>query len=64
MWFREPVDGVKPVVTLSPALKGTLIFAAVAIIVLGVFPGELLDAAENSARGLMQVPAAMVDATR
>ncbi|HEX6694058.1 MAG TPA: NADH-quinone oxidoreductase subunit N [Longimicrobiales bacterium] len=64
MWFREPEGGALPEVTLSPALRATLVFAAIAVIVLGIFPGQLLDAAQQSAQGLMQVPAALVDAAR
>ena len=64
MWFRDPDGGVLPEVTLSPALKATLVFAAIAVIALGIFPGELLEAAQRSAEGLMQVPAALVSAGR
>jgi NADH-quinone oxidoreductase subunit N len=64
MWFREPEAGVLPEVTLSPALRATLVVAAIAVIVLGIFPGQLLDAAQQSAQGLMQVPAAVINAAR
>jgi NADH-quinone oxidoreductase subunit N len=62
MWFREPdADGRSPV-TLTPALKIALVITAVGVIALGVLPGQLLDAAQNSAAGLMQAPATTASA--
>jgi NADH-quinone oxidoreductase subunit N len=60
MWFREPdADGRTPV-TLTPALKAALVFAAAAIVFLGVFPGPVLDAADRSAGDLLKDNATMV----
>jgi NADH-quinone oxidoreductase subunit N len=55
MWFREPVagasQGAEPI-ALNGTLKFALIVAAVLIVVIGVLPNELLDAAEKSAASL------------
>jgi formate hydrogenlyase subunit 3/multisubunit Na+/H+ antiporter MnhD subunit len=36
-----------------------LVFAAVGVLVLGVFPGPLLELAERSAASLLQIPAGL-----
>jgi NADH:ubiquinone oxidoreductase subunit 2 (subunit N) len=59
MWFREP-NGEPVAVTLSPGTKVTLAVAVIGVLLLGIFPGVLLDAAERSAAGLMQVPLSLV----
>ncbi len=55
MWFREPVagasQGAEPI-ALNGTLKFALIVAAILIVVIGVLPNELLDAAEKSAASL------------
>ena len=59
MWFREP-NG-EPV--LEPLAGGTRVMLAIAVtgvMVLGVFPGVLLDAAERSAAALLQVPMSLI----
>lgn len=54
MWFREPgpaaVD-TDPIV-VSGSMKAALVLAAVLIVLLGILPNELLDAAERSAASL------------
>ena len=53
MWFREPGprDPDYPIV-VSGTMKAALVIAAVLIVVLGVLPNELLEAAERSAAAL------------
>lgn len=54
MWFREPIaaaEGSEPIV-LNGAMKFALVGAAILIVVLGVLPNVLLDAAEKSAASL------------
>jgi NADH-quinone oxidoreductase subunit N len=65
MWFREPEEGrgAEPL-SLAPALTVALVVAAVGTLVLGVFPGMLLEAAERSAAGLMQVPVSLIGLDR
>lgn len=61
MWFREPEQGrtAEPR-ALAPAMVVALVVATVGTIVLGVFPNMLLEAAERSAAGLMQVPVSLI----
>jgi NADH-quinone oxidoreductase subunit N len=59
MWFRDPVEGVDAPVALAPAMTVALIFAAVGVVLLGVVPGPLLGFAEQSAAGLLRVPAGL-----
>jgi NADH-quinone oxidoreductase subunit N len=56
MWFRDP-DEAAPgqTVSLAPAMTVALVITAVATVLLGVFPGVLLDAAQRSAATLVQV---------
>lgn len=66
MWFREPDakrDDGEPIV-LTRSMTAALAFSAVGVVVLGVFPGELLDLAERSAAALLQVPATMLGSGR
>jgi NADH-quinone oxidoreductase subunit N len=58
MWFRESgagvgegADVVEPI-ALSGQMKAALVISAVLIVLLGVLPNELLDAAEKSAASL------------
>ncbi len=55
MWFREP-DGEPMQVTVPPGARVAIGLAVVGVLVLGIFPGVLLDAAERSAAALMHVP--------
>jgi NADH-quinone oxidoreductase subunit N len=57
MWFREPDAGGRATPMVTPALKVALVITAVGVILLGVVPGQLLDAAQDSAAGLMAAPA-------
>ncbi len=53
MWFREPErTDAHGDVLVSPGLRLALVGAAVAVLLLGVFPGALLDLAERSAAAL------------
>jgi NADH-quinone oxidoreductase subunit N len=64
MWFRDPVeadDATEPV-ALAPAMTIALVIAAVGTIVLGVLPHYVLEWAEVSAAGLLQLPAGLVGA--
>src|SRR5688572_8907816 len=66
MWFRDPVetdDATEPV-ALAPAMTIALVIAAVGTIVLGVLPHYVLAWAEDSAAGLLQLPAGLVGAGR
>ena len=56
MWFREP-NGEPAGVTISGGTRFAIGLAVVGVLLLGIFPGFLLDAAERSASALMQVPA-------
>ena len=40
-------------------MKVALVLAAVGVIYLGVLPGPLLELAENSAAGLLRIPAGL-----
>jgi NADH-quinone oxidoreductase subunit N len=59
MWFRDPVEGSEPIV-LTPGMTTALVFSAAGVVLLGVFPGALLDLAERSAAGLLQLPTALL----
>jgi NADH-quinone oxidoreductase subunit N len=61
MWFREPVEGRTTAGTsLAPAMTVALVIMAVGTVLLGVFPGVLLDIAERSAAGMLQVPGTLI----
>jgi NADH-quinone oxidoreductase subunit N len=54
MWFREPgpaAANAEPIV-VTGSMKTALVLAALLIVLLGVLPNELLDAAEQSAASL------------
>jgi NADH-quinone oxidoreductase subunit N len=58
MWFREPVaGGTDAIIVVPPGMKVALGVAAVGVVLLGIFPGQLLELAERSAATLMQQPA-------
>jgi NADH-quinone oxidoreductase subunit N len=59
MWFRDPEADVS-LPELSTGMRIGLAAAAIAIVVLGVFPGGLLEYAERSAATLFRVPGASV----
>ena len=57
MWFREtPADAGDATFHLTTGVKAALIIAAAGIIITGVIPGALLDAAQHSAASLIQTP--------
>jgi NADH-quinone oxidoreductase subunit N len=61
MWFRDPVQGrTSEPAALAPAMMIALIIAAAGTIALGIFPGVLLEAAERSAAGLLQIPVSLI----
>jgi NADH-quinone oxidoreductase subunit N len=60
MYLRKETTGSEPV--MSPALQVTLALAVAATLILGVYPRQLFDAAEASARAI--VPAAFSTAAR
>jgi NADH-quinone oxidoreductase subunit N len=55
MWFRE-ADGPAVGMPVSRAAGAVLVVAAVAVILIGVFPAAILDAAQSSAVALLRVP--------
>ncbi len=57
MWFREAPDpdshgGIR----LAPGVGTALAISAAGVLLLGIFPGELLEVAERSATALTQLP--------
>jgi NADH-quinone oxidoreductase subunit N len=61
MWFREPVAGrTSEPLALAPAMTVALVIAAAGTVLLGVFPGVLLEVAERSAAGMLQVPVSLL----
>jgi NADH-quinone oxidoreductase subunit N len=54
MWFREPTPGtaVAEGITVNGTMKAALVLSAVLIVLLGVLPNQLLDAAARSAASL------------
>ncbi|MGH7507732.1 MAG: NADH-quinone oxidoreductase subunit N, partial [Longimicrobiales bacterium] len=58
MWFRDPVveEAGEPIV-VPTGMRWALGISAVAVVLLGIFPGQLLDLAERSAATLLQMPA-------
>jgi len=59
MWFRDPPEAEAGAPGPAPGLRAALVAASVAIVALGVFPGELLELAERSAAALAGAPAAL-----
>jgi NADH-quinone oxidoreductase subunit N len=59
MWFRD-ATAEGEAITVAPGLTAALTFAAIAIVVLGVFPGQLIELAERSAAGLLSVPSSVL----
>ncbi|MBI4409170.1 MAG: NADH-quinone oxidoreductase subunit N [Gemmatimonadetes bacterium] len=63
MWFREaPTPEAAAGVVASPSLRFALVMAAALVILLGVFPGQLLELAERSAAALAQAPSPFLGA--
>jgi NADH-quinone oxidoreductase subunit N len=60
MWFRDPDETrTSEPAALAPAMTVALLIAAVGTVLLGIFPGVLLELAERSAAGLMQGPVSL-----
>ncbi|MGB7760122.1 MAG: NADH-quinone oxidoreductase subunit N [Bryobacteraceae bacterium] len=49
MYFRDPADVTSPVEPLTPAMSAALLLPAIGTLVLGIFPGWVLDFAGRSA---------------
>ena len=57
MWFREADQAVADrEITVSPGLRVALVAAAVAVLLLGIFPAQILELAQSSAVALMEIP--------
>ena len=57
MWFREADETVADrEITVSPGLRVALVAAAVAVLLLGIFPAQILELAQQSAVALMEIP--------
>jgi len=57
MWFQEPDAAVADrQITVSPGLRVALVVAAVAVLLLGIFPAQILEVAQHSATALLEVP--------
>jgi hypothetical protein len=54
MWFGDPVaaDANAEPITINGTMKVALVVAAVLVVLIGVLPNELLEAAERSAATL------------
>ncbi|CAN5776612.1 NADH-quinone oxidoreductase subunit N [soil metagenome] len=59
MWFRDPDGQTAQPAALAPGMTVALIAAAVGTVLLGVFPGVLIEIAERSAAGLLQLPSGL-----
>ncbi len=53
MWFRDPAEGGEPI-AVPASMKLMLAGSALVVVLLGIFPGLLLEIAERSAATLMQ----------
>ncbi len=64
MWFRDPTTSAESDrITLAPGMKVALAIAATGVVLLGVFPGQLIDLAERSAAGLLEAPTSFLGLT-
>lgn len=59
MWFRDADAQTAQPAALAPGMTVALIAAAVGTVLLGVFPGVLLEVAERSAADLLQLPSGL-----
>jgi NADH-quinone oxidoreductase subunit N len=65
MWFREPVEAESYAgIETTGAMKFALVLAAAGIVLLGIFPGRMLTAAERSASALSSAPSAFLGMAR
>jgi NADH-quinone oxidoreductase subunit N len=57
MWFREPDESLAGRrLDVSRGVQTVLVVAAVAVLLLGIFPGQILDIAQQSAGVLFRAP--------
>jgi NADH-quinone oxidoreductase subunit N len=56
MWFRESTDGAVAPVVVSRGVGAVLVVAAVAVLLIGIFPAWFLGMAQHGATALMQAP--------
>ncbi len=57
MWFRETDEAMADRdVSVTPGVQTALVVAAVAVLLLGIFPGQVLELAQQSAGALLQSP--------
>jgi NADH-quinone oxidoreductase subunit N len=57
MWFREPDEAVADrAVVVSPGVRVALVAAAIVVLLLGIFPGAMIDLAQRSAVALTRAP--------
>ncbi|MGH7467048.1 MAG: NADH-quinone oxidoreductase subunit N [Longimicrobiales bacterium] len=59
MWFRDAPATTQPALSVSGPMRVALIAAALGVVLLGLLPGELLEAAEKSAGAIVPAPASM-----
>lgn len=63
MWFREADEAVaQSEITVSPGVRTALVVAAVAVLLLGIFPGQVLELAQESAGVLLELPLSLLAA--
>lgn len=61
MWFRDAPSAGAPVQAYAPApMRAALVVAAIAVVLLGIFPGALQELAQRSASGLLEAPAPLI----
>jgi len=62
MWFREPTErtAAAEAVLVPPGMAVALAVSVAGVLLLGVFPGQLLGLAERSAAALLQLPTALL----
>ena len=57
MWFREPDEAVaERQIEVPRGVQAVLVAAAVAVLLLGIFPGDMIELAQRSAVALTQTP--------
>jgi NADH-quinone oxidoreductase subunit N len=52
MWFRDADAAAPREIAVSPAVRTALVLAAIAVLLLGIFPGQVLELAEQGALSL------------
>ena len=55
MWFQEkPAGEAAPAIPISSGVRAVLVVSAIAVLLLGIFPAQLLELARESAMALLQ----------